>query len=331
MQSLVQFLDAQTAKPANLRALIKSVADACAVIGHTVNTSAINDLQGALENENVQGEVQKKLDVIANDIMLEEDRWGGNVAALVSEEMDDVHQIKGRKGEFLLVFDPIDGSSNVDVNGVVGTIFSVLKAPGGAGDVAPAAVLQPGTQQLAAGYAIYGPQTTMVLTLGDGVFVFSLAENGDWLMTRERATIPAATREFAINMSNMRHWEAPVQRYVEECLAGKTGARAVDFNMRWLGSMVGDVHRIITKGGIFLYPIDSRKGVGKLRLMYEANPISMLIEQAGGAATDGRNRILDIQPDALHQRVGVVLGSREEVERVTDYHKAPVKESGEVA
>ncbi len=323
MQSLTHFLDNQTSKPANLRALIKAVAETCAVIGHTVNASAINDLQGALEQENVQGEVQKKLDVIANDTMLEEGRWGGNVAALVSEEMDDVHQITGKKGEFLLVFDPIDGSSNVDVNGVVGTIFSILKAPVTAGDVPASAVLQPGTQQVAAGYAIYGPQTTMVLTLGDGVFVFSLdPSTKEWLMTRDNVTIPATTREFAINMSNMRHWEPPVRRYVEECLAGKTGERGADFNMRWLASMVGDVHRIITRGGIFMYPVDSRKGIGKLRLMYEANPIAMLIEQAGGAATDGRMRILDIQPNDLHQRVGVILGSREEVERVTQYHKA---------
>ena len=323
MQSLSQFLDHQSAKPAGLRDLIKAVAGACAVIGRTVNASAINDLQGALEQENVQGEVQKKLDVIANDIMLEDSRWGGHVAALVSEEMDNVHQLTGPRGEYLLVFDPIDGSSNVDVNGVVGTIFSVLKTDVPTGDVAEAAVLQPGTAQVAAGYAIYGPQTTLVLTLGDGVFVFSLDPGTDtWLMTRERITIPTATQEFAINMSNMRHWAAPVRRYVEECLAGKTGPRGVDFNMRWLASMVGDVHRIMTRGGIFMYPVDARKGIGKLRLMYEANPIAMLIEQAGGAATDGEHRILDIAPNALHQRVGVVLGSRDEVERVASYHAA---------
>ncbi len=323
MQSLDQFLDQQTAKPADLRDLVKRVAGACAVIGRTVNASAINDLQGALEQENVQGEVQKKLDVIANDLMLEEARWGGHVAALVSEEMDDVHQLTGPRGPYLLIFDPIDGSSNVDVNGVVGTIFSVLKTETPTEDVAAATVLQPGTQQVAAGYAIYGPQTTLVLTLGDGVFVFSLEPGTDhWLMTRERITIPAATQEFAINMSNMRHWAAPVKRYVEECLAGKIGPRSADFNMRWLASMVGDVHRIMTRGGIFMYPVDSRKGVGKLRLMYEANPIAMLVEQAGGAATDGEHRILDIAPNALHQRVGVVLGSRDEVERVAQYHAA---------
>ncbi len=321
MQSLSEFLDLQTAKPADLRALIQAVAEACSAIGHMVNASAINDLQGALEQENVQGEVQKKLDVLANDLMLEDARWGGHVAALVSEEMDNVHQLAGPRGEYLLVFDPIDGSSNVDVNGVVGTIFSVLKTARPTGDVADAAVLQPGTAQVAAGYAIYGPQTTLVLTLGDGVYIFSLdPASRDWKLIRERVVIPAETREFAINMSNMRHWAPPVQRYIEECLAGKTGPRGADFNMRWLASMVGDVHRIITRGGIFMYPVDSRKGIGKLRLMYEANPIAMLIEQAGGAATDGERRILDIQPDALHQRVGVVLGSRNEVERVAQYH-----------
>ncbi len=323
MQSLIAFLDQQTTKPAALRDLVKRVAGACAVIGRTVNASAINDLQGALEQENVQGEVQKKLDVIANDIMLEEARWGGHVAALVSEEMDDVHQLSGPRGPYLLIFDPIDGSSNVDVNGVVGTIFSVLTTETPTGDVPASVVLQPGTRQVAAGYAIYGPQTTLVMTLGDGVYVFSLDPAGDdWLMTRERITIPAATQEFAINMSNMRHWAEPVRRYVEECLAGKTGPRGADFNMRWLASMVGDVHRIMTRGGIFMYPVDSRKGVGKLRLMYEANPIAMLVEQAGGAATDGEHRILDIAPNALHQRVGVVLGSRDEVERVAQYHAA---------
>lgn len=318
LKPLSRFLAEQSA-PDSLRQLVTAVADACRDIGHAVNTSAIDGLTGALEQENVQGEVQKKLDVIANDMMLDAKRWGGHVAALVSEEMEEIYPLSG--GEYLLVFDPIDGSSNVDVNGVVGTIFSILKAP--AGPVTEADVLQPGRRQLAAGYAIYGPQTTLVLTLGAGVSAFSLDQKtGDWLMTVPRMTIPASTREFAINMSNHRHWMPPVRRYIDECLAGKTGPRAADFNMRWLASMVGDVHRVLTRGGIFMYPIDSRKGIGKLRLMYEANPIAFLIEQAGGAATDGLNPILDIQPEALHQRIGVVLGSREEVERVADYHKA---------
>ncbi|CAM3243759.1 class 1 fructose-bisphosphatase [Asticcacaulis taihuensis] len=315
---LSRFLAEQPA-PESLRQLILAVADACRDIGHAVNTSAIEGLTGALEQENVQGEMQKKLDVIANDMMLEARRWGGHVSALVSEEMEEIYPLIS--GEYLLVFDPIDGSSNVDVNGVVGTIFSVLKAP--EGPIAEADVLQPGRRQLAAGYAIYGPQTTLVLTLGAGVSAFSLDQKtGDWLMTTPRMTIPASTREFAINMSNHRHWMPSVRRYIDECLAGKTGVRGADFNMRWLASMVGDVHRVLTRGGIFMYPVDSRKGIGKLRLMYEANPIAFLIEQAGGLATDGVNPILDIQPDDLHQRVGVVLGSREEVERVADYHKA---------
>jgi len=318
LKSLSLFLDEQSASD-SLRQLIMAVAGACRDIGHAVNTSAIDGLTGALEQENVQGEVQKKLDVIANDMMLDARRWGGHVSALVSEEMEDIHPLSG--GEYLLVFDPIDGSSNVDVNGVVGTIFSILKAPEGI--VSEEDVLQPGRRQLAAGYAIYGPQTTLVLTLGAGVSAFSLDQTtGDWLMTTPRMTIPVSTREFAINMSNHRHWMPPIRRYIDECLAGKTGPRAADFNMRWLASMVGDVHRVLTRGGIFMYPVDSRKGIGKLRLMYEANPIAFLIEQAGGAATDGRNPILDIQPEALHQRVGVVLGSREEVERVAAYHKA---------
>ena len=318
LKPLSRYLSEQSA-PQSLRQLIIAVADACRDIGHAVNTSAIDGLTGALEQENVQGEVQKKLDVIANDMMLDAKRWGGHVSALVSEEMEEIYALSG--GEYLLVFDPIDGSSNVDVNGVVGTIFSILKAP--SGDVTEADVLQPGRQQVAAGYAIYGPQTTLVLTLGAGVSAFSLDQKtGDWLMTVPQMTIPASTREFAINMSNHRHWMPPVRRYIDECLAGKTGSREADFNMRWLASMVGDVHRVLTRGGIFMYPVDSRKGIGKLRLMYEASPIAFLIEQAGGAATDGVNPILDIQPDALHQRVGVVLGSCEEVERVAAYHKA---------
>lgn len=317
LTTLANFLETQTA-PKSLVQLIMNVAAACRDIGHAVNTSAITGVQGALHQENVQGEVQKQLDVIANDMMLEADRWGGNVAALVSEEMEDIYPLNG--GDYLLIFDPIDGSSNVDINGVVGTIFSILKAP--SGTVTEADVLKSGRNQLAAGYAVYGPQTTLVLTLGHGVAAFSLDQStGEWLMTVPEMSVPKSTREFAINMSNHRHWKEPVRRYIDECLAGTTGPRGVDFNMRWLASMVGDVHRILTRGGIFMYPVDSRKGIGKLRLMYEANPIAFLIEQAGGSATDGINPILDIEPSALHQRVGVVLGSSEEVDRVAAYHQ----------
>jgi len=318
----------EAAMPAQLRLLIEVVARACKVIGHNVNKGAITGLLGSLEQENIQGEVQKKLDVIANDILLEANEWGGHLAALASEEMEAIHPIPNRlpKGEYLLVYDPIDGSSNVDVNGVVGTIFSVLKAPEEASgrDISAEDFLQPGTKQVAAGYAIYGPQTTLVLSVGTGVYAFSLdREMGSWVQTSERMIIPTETREFSINMANQRHWGPAVSCYIEELVAGKDGPRGVDFNMRWMGSMVGDVHRILTRGGIFLYPTDNRPNMraGKLRLMYEANPIAFLVEQAGGKATDGARRILDIQPEGLHQRVGVVLGSSDEVTRIAEMHR----------
>lgn len=332
-KSLTQFLVEQqrleSAMPGQLRLLIEVVARACKVIGHTVNKGAITGMLGSLDQENVQGEIQKKLDVISNDILLEANEWGGHLAALASEEMEAIHPIPHRfpKGEYLLVYDPIDGSSNIDVNGVVGTIFSVLKAPDSVAgrDVTEADFLQPGTQQVAAGYAIYGPQTLLVLTVGTGVHAFSLdREMGSWVQTTEHMTIPRTTREFAINMAYVRHWTPPIRRYIDELLAGKEGPRGEDFNMRWMASMVGDVHRVLTRGGVFMYPTDTRPNMqnGKLRLMYEANPIAFLIEQAGGMATDGTGRIMEVQPVGLHQRIGVVLGSAEEVVRVAEYHKS---------
>jgi fructose-1,6-bisphosphatase I len=240
--------------------------------------------------------------------------------------MDTIHAVPNRypQGEYLLLFDPLDGSSNIDVNVSIGTIFSVLKKVDASTSVNEADFLQAGTQQVAAGYCVYGPQTTLVLTVGDGVAMFTLdREQGTFVLTQEDVQIPADTQEFAINMSNMRHWAAPVQRYVDECLQGTEGPRGKDFNMRWVASMVADVHRILTRGGIFLYPWDKREPgkAGKLRLMYEANPMSWLIEQAGGASSSGSERILDIAPVQLHQRVSVVLGSRHEVERVVRYHQ----------
>lgn len=324
-KTLTQFLVEQQrlehAMPAQLRLLIEVVARACKVIGHTVNKGAISGVLGSLDQENIQGEVQKKLDVISNDILLEANEWGGHLAAMASEEMDTIHPIPNRlpKGEYLLVYDPIDGSSNIDVNGIVGTIFSVLKAPEDieGRDVTEEDFLLAGREQVAAGYAIYGPQTLLVLTVGTGVYAFSLdREMGSWVLTSERLEIPTVTDEFAVNMANERHWDEPTRRYIAELMAGKTGPRERNFNMRWMGSMVGDVHRILTKGGVFLYPADGRPGMenGKLRLMYEANPMAFLIEQAGGRATNGKSRILDVEPSALHQRVPVVLGSSEEVD-----------------
>ncbi|HEY0179090.1 MAG TPA: class 1 fructose-bisphosphatase [Dokdonella sp.] len=310
---------------AELRLLIEVVARACKRISIAIGKGALGGALGSAGTENVQGETQKKLDVLSNEILLEANEWGGHLAALASEEMDAPHPIPHRypKGEYLLVFDPLDGSSNIDVNISVGTIFSVLRCPDGVAEPDERAFLQPGTKQVAAGYAVYGSSTVLVLTLGDGVHAFTLdREQGSFLLTQTHLRIPAETSEFAVNASNLRHWEPPMRRYVDELLAGADGPRGRDFNMRWVASMVADVHRILTRGGVFLYPRDrrDRSKPGKLRLMYEANPMAFIVEQAGGAATDGQRRILDVVPTALHQRVAVFLGSRDEVERVTRYH-----------
>ena len=311
--------------PADLRLLLEVVARACKSISHAVNKGALGGVLGSAESENVQGEVQKKLDIIANEVLLEANEWGGHLAAMASEEMDSIYLVPNRypQGEYLLLFDPLDGSSNIDVNVSIGTIFSVLKKPEDSQVVTEQDFLQPGKNQVAAGYCVYGPQTTLVLTVGDGVAMFTLdREQGSFVLTQENVQVPADTKEFAINMSNMRHWDEPVRRYIDECLQGKEGPRGKDFNMRWIASMVADVHRILTRGGVFMYPWDKREPnkAGKLRLMYEANPMSWLIEQAGGAATNGKRRILDLQPGQLHERVSVVLGSKNEVDRVTEYH-----------
>lgn len=311
--------------PPELRLLLEVVARACKSISHAVNKGALGGVLGSAHSENVQGEVQKKLDIIANEVLIEANEWGGHLAAMASEEMDSIYVVPNRypQGEYLLLFDPLDGSSNIDVNVSIGTIFSVLKKPEGNLAVCEADFLQKGHAQVAAGYCVYGPQTTLVLTVGDGVAMFTLdREQGSFVLTQEHVQIPADTQEFAVNMSNMRHWDEPVKRYVDECLAGQTGPRGKDFNMRWVASMVADVHRILTRGGVFMYPWDKREPdkPGKLRLMYEANPMSWLVEQAGGASTNGLQRILDIQPQQLHQRVSVFLGSKNEVERVTSFH-----------
>ena len=313
--------------PAQLRLLLEVVARACKRISMAVNKGDLGNVLGAAETQNVQGEVQKQLDIIANEVLIEANEWGGHLAAMASEEMDSIYVVPNRypQGEYLLLFDPLDGSSNIDVNVSIGTIFSVLKKPEGHPGVQEADFLQAGAKQVAAGYCIYGPQTTLVLTVGDGVAMFTLdREQGSFVLTQESLRVPEDTQEFAINMSNMRHWDAPVRRYIDECLAGRDGPRGKDFNMRWVASMVADVHRILTRGGVFLYPWDKREPhkPGKLRLMYEANPMGWLIEQAGGAATNGRERILDLQPSKLHERVSVILGSKNEVERVTGYYSA---------
>jgi fructose-1,6-bisphosphatase I len=311
---------------AELRLLIEVVARACKTISHAVGKGALGEVLGTAQTENIQGEVQKKLDIISNEILLEANEWGGHLAAMASEEMETIHPIPNRypMGEYLLLFDPLDGSSNIDVNVSIGTIFSVLKAPEGMGAPTEQDFLQKGSQQVAAGYAIYGPQTMLVMTTGNGVHCFTLdREMGSWVLTESNIQIPVDTQEFAINASNARHWHPEVKNYVNDMIAGQDGPFGKDFNMRWIASMVADVHRILHRGGIFMYPADAREPdkAGKLRLMYEANPMSMLVEQAGGASTNGKERMLDIQPTTLHQRVAVFLGSKNAVADAMKYHQ----------
>jgi fructose-1,6-bisphosphatase I/sedoheptulose-1,7-bisphosphatase len=258
--------------------------------------------------------------------------WNGHLAGMASEEMEEPRQVPAEypRGSYLLVFDPLDGSSNIDVNVSVGSIFSILRAPqeviDSGRDVTAADFLQPGATQVAAGYAIYGPTTMLVLTVGNGVAGFTLNPNlGEFVLTHPKVQVPVETQEFAINTSNSRFWEPPVKRYVDECLAGRTGPRGKDFNMRWIASLVAEAHRILMRGGVFLYPRDTKdpSRQGRLRLLYEANPIGMLMEQAGGYASTGRQRVLGVQPTSLHQRIGLVFGSRQEVERIERYHHEP--------
>jgi fructose-1,6-bisphosphatase I len=306
--------------------LLGDITIACKKIAHAVNKGALIGVLGSAGSENIQGETQKKLDVITNDIFIAENEWSGHLAAMASEEMDDIYPIPAKypKGKYLLTFDPLDGSSNIDVNISVGTIFSILRCPAGVTNPTAADFMQPGTKQVCAGYALYGPSTMLVITTGNGVNGFTLDNDiGEFILTHPKMTIPADTQEFAINASNRRFWEVPVQRYVEECVKGKDGGREKNFNMRWVASMVAEVHRILTRGGIFMYPFDTKDPgkAGKLRLMYEANPMSFIVEQAGGLSSTGRERIMELQPNGLHQRVPVILGSKNEVERVISYHK----------
>lgn len=318
-----------------LNALILDVANACKAIAKSVAYGELSGMYGAHEgggSVNVQGEEQKKLDVISNDIFIATTQWAGNLAGLASEEMDAPLPIPATypKGHYLLVFDPLDGSSNIDVNVSVGSIFSILRAPDavihGEREVAVDDFLQAGAQQVAAGYAIYGPVTMLVLTVGNGVHGFTLDPMlGEFKLTHHNMRVPQETHEFAINASNSRFWEPPIRRYVDECLAGKTGARGKDFNMRWIASMVAEAHRILMRGGVFMYPRDTKdpSKPGRLRLLYEANPIAMVMEQAGGRCSTGERAMLTVQPSALHQRIGLVFGSKDEVERIERYHAEP--------
>ncbi len=310
----------------NFSALLNDVVTACKVIAQTVGKGSLAGKLGQAAGTNVQGETQKALDVLANEIMLRYCEWDGQLAGMVSEELDDIYRIPPQypRGRYLLLFDPLDGSSNIDVNISVGSIFSILRAPEGNVEPAVKDFLQPGTEQVCAGYTIYGPCTMLVLTFGRGVNGFTLdRDSGEFILTHPDLTIAPRTGEFAINASNERFWEPPVKRYVTECLAGKSGPRGTDFNMRWIASLVAEVHRILMRGGLFMYPKDTKdpSKPGRLRLMYEANPMAWIVEQAGGAASTGRGRLLEVRPESIHQRVPVILGSRAEVERIALYHQ----------
>ena len=305
--------------------LLNNIVTACKKISHLVNRGNLVGVLGSAGSENVQGEVQKKLDIITNDIMVNALNWTGHLAGMASEEVDDIITIPAQypKGKYLALFDPLDGSSNIDVNLAVGTIFSIIRCREGV-DPAPEDFLRKGSEQVCAGFVLYGPSTTMVLTTGHGVNGFTLDQDiGEFILTHPNMRIPEETSEFAINMSNQRFWEPPVQRYIDECLQGTTGPREKNFNMRWIASLVAEVYRILTRGGVFLYPLDLREPSkpGKLRIMYEANPMAFIIEQAGGACSTGRERILDIKPAGIHQRVPLILGSKNEVERIVAYHR----------
>jgi len=312
--------------------LLNSLATSIKVISNQVSRGALIGVLGDAGERNsgdarvnIQGEVQKQLDVISNEVMLQENQWTGHLTGMASEEMDEIYPIPGQRkqGKYLLIFDPLDGSSNIDVNLTLGTIFSILRTPRPGKSATLEDFLQPGTQQVCAGFALYGPSTMLVLTTGDGVDGFTLDRDiGAFILTHPRMCIPAETQEFAINASNERFWEPPVKRYVEECLAGKTGPRVKDFNMRWVASLVAETYRILTRGGVFLYPKDTKDPLreGRLRLLYEASPISFLVEQAGGASTTGRERVMRVEPTALHQRLPLIFGSKREVERIVRYH-----------
>jgi len=327
---LKQFLvEAQRAGEKNVDAALISLLEntmfACKKIHEAINHGALFGVLGSAGSENVQGETQKKLDVISNDFFLRALECSGQLAGMASEEEDEPYFIPSKfpTGPYLIYFDPLDGSSNIDVNITVGSIFSIVKAPAGVTKPTKEDFLRPGTEQVCAGFTLYGPSTILVLTTGIGVNGFTLDPGtGEFMLTHPKMTIPTDTKEFSINMSNQRFWEEPVQRYIGECVAGKTGSRGKDFNMRWVASMVAEVYRILTRGGIFLYPKDTKdpsKG-GKLRLMYEANPMSFIVEQAGGVSSTGRERILGMKPNDIHQRVPVILGSKNEVDVVVGYH-----------
>ncbi|MBS3965004.1 MAG: class 1 fructose-bisphosphatase [Methylomonas sp.] len=326
--TLTQFIiERQRTMPAasgSFTLLLNDIVTACKRIAHLVNRGDLIGVLGSAGTQNIQGDVQKKLDIITHDIMVSALGWSGHVSGMASEEAEALIPVSGQyaKGQYLVLFDPLDGSSNIDINLTVGTIFSILRCSEGA-EPELKDFLRPGREQVCAGFVLYGPSTLLVLTTGNGVDAFTLDQDiGEFILTHRNLRIPDETSEFAINMSNQRFWEAPVKRYVDECVAGSDGPRGRNFNMRWIASLVADVYRILNRGGVFLYPYDVRDSsrAGRLRLMYEANPMAFIVEQAGGLCSSGRQRIMDIEPGDIHQRVPLIFGSRNEVERIVNYY-----------
>jgi fructose-1,6-bisphosphatase I len=305
--------------------VLADIAAACIEISRAIDRAPLKGVLGNQGERNVQGEEQKKLDVITNELFMDHIRRSGHVAGLASEEMEDpVILHDDGDGRYLVLFDPLDGSSNVDANISVGSIFSILRCPDQPGGLSAESFLQPGTRQACAGYAIYGASTMLVLTAGNGVQGFTLdRDSGDFMLTHADMRILPDTQEFAVNLSNYRFWESPMQHYIDDCLQGREGRRGKDFNMRWIASMVAEIHRILIRGGVFMYPVDSkiRKQGGRIRLLYEVNPMSFIVEQAGGASSTGRQRAMEIQPQDLHQRVPVIMGSKNEVETISAYYR----------
>lgn len=317
----------------NFTLLLNDVAVSCKMIAAAVQKGQLANVLGATENENCQGETQQILDVIANDLFIKNNAKRGHVAAMASEEMDDVYPIPDGqpRGNYLLIFDPLDGSSNIEINGPIGTIFSILKTD--KKHPTEADFLQEGVKQVCAGYCLYGSATMMVLTIGHGTHGFTLDPSiGEFILTHPDMRVPETTAEYAINQANRNLWEPPVREYVDDCDLGIDGPRKKKYTMRWVGAMVMDIHRLIHRGGVFAYPMDSsltQKG-GRLRLMYEANPMAFLVEQAGGIATTGYERILNLAPQKLHQRVPVIMGSKEDMTILLNNHKAYAEETGKV-
>lgn len=328
-QSLLAFLRSGsfTQKPHSeaVSATIGALAKAALEVRKLTTQGALNaGFAASRGSENTDGDIQKDLDVVADGIFLQAIREVP-VALYGSEENTGAILIDPAK-PLALAIDPLDGSSNIETNVSIGTIFSILPVTGDPKSDPEQSFLQPGTTQLAAGFFIYGPQLALVLTVGAGTRIFIHSSKfGDFIEAYDSVAIPKNASEFAINVSNYRHWEEPIRLYVDDCFAGSEGPREKDFNMRWIASLVADCYRILIRGGVFLYPADKRKGYGsgRIRLVYEANPIAFLVEQADGAATDSVNRILDIQPTSLHQRIPLIFGSKSKVERVARYHVDP--------